>query len=76
VNKRISHHHLMVDSSVSGNLWGLLEWGVQEAMDREEVCDEVVKIAISYTGSIGTSLQSEIKEDRSLVGLGYSMVID
>jgi hypothetical protein len=43
-------------------------------MDREEVCNESIKVAIGYAGSIGTSLWSEIKEDRSSVGPGYSVV--
>jgi hypothetical protein len=74
-NKRISHHHLMDDSSISRIPLRFLERGVQESMDKEEVCDEVVEVAISYTGSIGTSLWSEIKEDRALVDPGYDVVI-
>jgi hypothetical protein len=74
-NKRISHHRLLVDPSVKGNLQGLLERGVQELMDKEEVFNETLEVAISYTGSVGTSLWSEIKESRAEVGPGYSVVV-
>jgi hypothetical protein len=36
-NKRISRHRLLVDTTIKGNLRGLLERGVQESMDKEEV---------------------------------------
>jgi hypothetical protein len=65
----------MDDSSISGNLRGILEGSVQESQDKEEVQDEVVKATISYAGSVGTSLWSKIKEDRALVGLGYGVVV-
>jgi hypothetical protein len=74
-NKWISRHCLLMDSSIKGNLRGLLERGVQESTDKEEVFDKTLEVAIGYTGSIGTSLQSEIKEDRAKVGPGYSMVV-
>jgi hypothetical protein len=32
-------------------------------MDKEEVFDETLEVAISYAGSVGTSIWSEIKED-------------
>ena len=56
VNKRISRHHLLFDHSIKGNLCGLLERGIQESMDREEVFNKTLEVAISYAGSIGTSL--------------------
>jgi hypothetical protein len=40
-------------------------------MDAKEVQDDTVEVAIGYTGSIGTSLWSEIKDDRAEVGPGY-----
>jgi hypothetical protein len=73
VNKRISHHHLLVDTAIKGNLQGLLERGVQESMDREEVFNETLEVAVGYAGSIGTCLWSEIKEDRHKVCLGYGV---
>ena len=74
-NKRISHHHLLMDHSIRGNLRGLLERGVQESMDREEVFDETLEVAVGYTGSVGTSLWSEIKEDCTKVCPGYGMTM-
>ena len=74
-NKRISHHQLMVDPHISGNLRGLLERGVQVRMDAEEVFDMSLEVAISYAGSVGTSLWSEITEDRAQVGLAQFFVI-
>jgi hypothetical protein len=52
-----------------------LECGVQVKMDAEEVWDNAVEVAIGYTGSIGTSLWSEIKDDRTRVGPGYGIVV-
>jgi hypothetical protein len=43
-NKWISCHRLLVDTAIKGNLWGLLERGVQELMDREEVFDETLEV--------------------------------
>jgi hypothetical protein len=74
-NKRISCHRLLTDSFVSRNLRGLLERGIQESMDREECHDKLVEVAIGYAGSVGTSLWSEIREDRALVGPGYGVVV-
>jgi hypothetical protein len=67
--KRISCHWLMVDANIPGSLRGLFERGVQVCMDAEEVKDTALKVAIGYAGSVGTSLWSEIKEDRAQVGL-------
>jgi hypothetical protein len=72
-NKQISRHCLLVDTAIKGNLRGLLERGVQESMDKEELFDKMLEVAISYAGSIGTSLWSEIREDRDKVGPGYSV---
>jgi hypothetical protein len=74
-NKWISRHHLLMDSSIKGNLRGLLERGVQESMDWEETFDEMLEVAVSYAGSMGTSLWSEIKDDRAQVSPGYSVVV-
>ena len=75
-NKRISHHHLLIDHQIKGNLRGLLERGVEESPDREEEFDPLLEVAIGYTGSIGTSLWSEIREDRAKVcpGCGVTML--
>jgi hypothetical protein len=34
-NKRISCHRLLANTSIKGNLRGLLERGVQESMDKD-----------------------------------------
>jgi hypothetical protein len=44
-------------------------------MDREEVRDNILEVSIGYTGSIGTSLWSLIREDCDKVGPGYGMVV-
>ena len=81
-NKRISHHWLMVDPHISGNLQGLLERGVQVKMDAKEVYNMSLKAAIGYTSSVGTSLWSEITEDRAQVvwlsslSFGSSLMLD
>jgi hypothetical protein len=74
-NKRISHHHLLVDFSIKGNLRGLLERGIQESMDKEEVFNETLEVAVGYAGSVGTALWSEIKEDRAKVCPGYGVMM-
>jgi hypothetical protein len=74
-NKRISCHRLLVNPSIKGNLRGLLERGVQESMDREEVFDETLEVAIGYAGSVGTSLWSKIEEDRDKVCPGYGVTM-
>jgi hypothetical protein len=68
-NKRISRHRLIVNPDISGNLRGLLKRGVQVRMDAKEVKDAALEAAIGYAGSMGTSLWSEIKEDRAQVCL-------
>jgi hypothetical protein len=42
-------------------------------MDKDEVFDEMLEMAIGYTGSVGTSLWNKITEDRDLVGPGYGI---
>jgi hypothetical protein len=43
-------------------------------MDKEESwSDESIEIAIGYAGAVGTSLWSEIREDRSLGSPGYGV---
>jgi hypothetical protein len=74
-NKRISRHHLLIDPSIKGNLRGLLERGVQESMDKEEVFDEALEVAVGYAGSVGTALWSKIKEDRAKVCPGYGVTM-
>jgi hypothetical protein len=74
-NKWISRHRLLIDTAIKGNLQGLLERGVQESMDKEEVFDETLEVAISYAGSVGTSLWSKIQEDRHKVCPGCGVAI-
>ena len=64
-----------MDHQIRGNLRGLLERGVQEAPDREEEFDPSLEVAIGYAGSIGTSLWSEIREDRTKVCPGYDVTM-
>ena len=75
VNKRVSHHHLLMDHSINGNLRGLLERGVQESPDREEEWDPLLEVTIGYTSSIGTALWSKIWEDHTKVCPGYGVVM-
>jgi hypothetical protein len=74
-NKRISRHRLLVDTVVKGNLRGLLERGVQESMDKEEVFDETLEVAVGYAGSVGTALWSKIREDQDKVCPGYGVTM-
>jgi hypothetical protein len=74
-NKRISRHRLLVAHSTKGNLQGLLERGVQESMDKEEVFDETLEVAVGYAGSVGTALWSEIVEDHAKVCPGYGVTM-
>jgi hypothetical protein len=74
-NKRISRHRLLVDPVVKGNLRGLLERGVQELMDKEEVFDKMLEVAVGYAGSVGTALWSEIREDWDKVCPGYGVTM-
>jgi hypothetical protein len=72
-NKRISCHCLLADTAIKGNLRGLLERGVQESMDKEEVFDEMLEVAVGYAGSVGAALWSEIREDWDKVCPGYGV---
>ena len=74
-NKGISRHRLLIDHQIKGNLRGLLERGVQEAPDKEEEFDPSLEVAIGYAGSVGTSLWSEIQEDRAKVCPGYDVTM-
>jgi hypothetical protein len=74
-DKQISCHHLLVDTAIKGNLRGLLERGVQESMDKEEVFDEMLEVAVGYAGSVGTALWSKIREDRDKVCPGYGVAM-
>ena len=74
-NKRISRHRLLIDHQVKGNLWGLLERGIQESPDREEEFDLSLEVAIGYAGSVGTALWSEVREDRAKVCPGYDVTM-
>jgi hypothetical protein len=74
-NKRISRHRLLVNTAIKGNLRGLLERGVQESMDKEEVFDKTLEVAVGYAGSVGTALWSEIGEDRAKVCPGYGVMM-
>jgi hypothetical protein len=74
-NKRISRHRLLADTTIKGNLRGLLERGVQESMDKEEVFDETLEVAVGYAGSVGTALWAEIREDRNKVCPGYGVTM-
>jgi hypothetical protein len=44
-------------------------------MDKEEVFDEMLEVAIGYAGSVGTSLWSEIMEDQNKVCPGYGVMM-
>ena len=74
-NRRISHHRLLIDHTIKGNLCGLLERGVQESPDRGEEFDPSLEVTIGYAGSVGTSLWSEIKEDRAKACPGYGVTM-
>jgi hypothetical protein len=76
VNKRISHHHLLTNPDIPGNLRGLLEQGIQVSKDSEEAeFKDSLFMSIGYAGSIETSLWTKIKEDRAkLVWLSSSIM--
>jgi hypothetical protein len=74
-NKWISRHRLLVDTAIKGTLRGLLERGVQELMDKEELFDETLEVAVGYAGSVGTALWSEIRADRDKVCPGYGVAM-
>jgi hypothetical protein len=73
--KRISHHCLLDNHVISGNLRGLLECSTQAARDAKKVYDNTIQVSIGYTSSMGTSLWTKIRDDRDLVGPGYGIVV-
>ena len=68
---RISRYCLRDDQFVSRNLHGLLEQGVQKAMDPEEPKGPVdpsapplaIETMLGYTGAVGTALWFELSRD-------------
>ena len=72
---RISRYHLRDDQFVSQNLHGLLERGVQKAMDPEEPKGLIdpsapplaIETMLGYTGAVGTALWFELSWDRGKV---------
>jgi hypothetical protein len=73
--RRVSHYRLKDDQFVSRNLRGLLEQGVQKAMDLEEPRGPVdpsapplaIDTMMGYTGAVGTALWYELSRDRGKV---------
>ena len=71
----VSCYRLKDDQFVSRNLRGLLECGVQKAMDPEEPKGPVnpsmlplaIETMLGYTGAVGTSLWYELSWDRGKV---------
>ena len=72
---RVSHYRLKDDQFVSRNLCGLLERGVQKAMDPEEPKGPVdpsalplaIETMLGYTGAVGTALWFELSRDHGKV---------
>ena len=68
---RVSRYRLKDDQFVSRNLRGLLERGVQKAMDPEEPKGPVdpstpllaIETMLGYTGAVGTTLWFELSQD-------------
>ena len=68
---RVSCYRLKDDQFVSRNLCGLLERGVQKAMDPEEPKGPVdpstsplaIETILGYTGAVGTTLWHELGRD-------------
>ena len=73
---RVSCYRLKDDQFVSRNLRGLLERGVQKAMDPEEPKGPVdpsapplaIETMLGYTGAVGTALWYELSRDHGKVG--------
>jgi hypothetical protein len=71
VSSRVSRYRLRDDQFVSRNLRGLLERGVQKAMDPEEPRGPVdpsalplaIETMMGYTGAVGTALWFELSRD-------------
>ena len=72
---RVSRYWLKDDQFVSWNLHGLLERGVQKAMDPEEPKGPIdpgalplaIETMLGYTGAVGTTLWFELSWDRGKV---------
>ena len=72
---RVSRYRLKDDQFVSRNLRGLLERGVQKAMDPEEPKGPVdpstpllaIETMLGYTRAMGTTLWFELSRDRGKV---------
>ena len=73
---RVSRYRLKDDQFVCRNLRGLLERGIQKAMDPEEPKGPVdpsapplaIETMLGYTGAVGTALWYELSRDRGKVG--------
>ena len=74
--RRVSRYRLKDDQFVCRNLRGLLERGVQKAMDPSEPKGPVdpsapllaIETMLGYTGAVGTALWYELSRDRGKVG--------
>ena len=74
--RRVSRYRLKDDQFVCRNLRGLLERGVQKAMDPEELKGPVdpsallltIETMLGYTGAVGTALWYKLSRDRGKVG--------
>ena len=74
--RRVSRYCLKDDQFVCCNLRGLLERGVQKAMDPSEPKGPVdpsapplaIETMLGYTGAVGTALWYELSRDRGKVG--------
>ena len=72
---RVSRYCLKDDQFVCRNLRGLLERGIQKAMDPEEPKGPVdpsapplaIETMLGYTGAVGTALWYELSRDRGKV---------
>jgi hypothetical protein len=75
VSSRVSRYRLKDDQFVSHNLRGLLERGVQKAMDPEEPRGPVdpsapplaIETMLGYARAVGTALWFELSRDRGKV---------
>ena len=73
---RVSRYRLKDDQFVCRNLRGLLERGVQKAMDPTEPKGPVdpsapplaIETMLGYTGAVGTTFWYELSRDRGKVG--------
>ena len=73
---RVSRYRLKDDQFVCCNLRGLLERGVQKAMDPSEPKGPIdpsapplaIETMLGYTGAVGTTLWYELSRDQGKVG--------